>query len=513
MNNPVIDALRKEIEGFKDEIRAEKVGHVLEVGDGIAKISGISDAASQEMLEIETEGDEKGGVVTALAFNLEEDTVGAIVLGDSSGIKEGALVRPTGRVLSVRVGKEMVGRVVDALGNPLDNAGSIFDANSEEVFYPVEKKAPGVLARESVNTPLHTGIKAIDAIIPIGRGQRELIIGDRGLGKTAIALDAIINQKNDARGRRPICIYVAIGQKESKVARLIATLKDAGAMEYTIVVSAPASAASTLWYLAPYTATAIGEYFMDQGEDALIVYDDLTKHAWAYRELSLLLRRPPGREAYPGDIFYLHSRLLERSAKLNKENGGGSLTALPIIETQLGDVSAYIPTNVISITDGQIYLEPELFYQGNRPAVNAGLSVSRVGSSAQTKAMKKVAGRLRLELAQFRELAAFMQFSSELDEATRKRIERGKVLTEILKQPELEPIPFEYQVALIWAATNGYFDEVGAENAAERGRAFLEYINKLHREEILEAIRTSGDLSDEILAALKAAAEAFKSIS
>src|SRR3989344_1656923 len=346
MNNPVIDALRKEIEGFKDKIRAEKVGHVLEVGDGIAKISGISKAASQEMLEIET----PEGVAAALAFNLEEDAVGAIVLGDSSGIKEGALVRPTGRVLSVRVGREMVGRVVDALGNPLDNAGNIFDANSEEVFYPVEKKAPGVLARESVNTPLHTGIKAIDAIIPIGRGQRELIIGDRGLGKTAIALDAIINQKNDSRGRRPICIYVAIGQKESKVARLIATLRDAGAMEYTIVVSAPASAASTLWYLAPYTATAIGEYFMDQGEDALIVYDDLTKHAWAYRELSLLLRRPPGREAYPGDIFYLHSRLLERSAKLNKENGGGSLTALPIIETQLGDVSAYIPTNVISIT-------------------------------------------------------------------------------------------------------------------------------------------------------------------
>src|SRR3989338_4815938 len=299
MNNPVIDALRKEIEGFKDEIRAEKVGHVLEVGDGIAKISGISGVSSQEMLEIET----ANGVVTALAFNLEEDSVGAVVLGDASGIKEGALVRPTGRVLSVRVGKEMVGRVVDALGNPLDNAGNIFDANSEEVFYQVEKKAPGVLAREPVNAPLHTGIKAIDAIIPIGRGQRELIIGDRGLGKTAIALDTIINQKNDSRVRRPICIYVAIGQKESKVARLIATLKDAGAMEYTIVVSAPASAASTLWYLAPYTATAIGEYLMDQGEDALIVYDDLTKHAWAYRELSLLLRRPPGREAYPGDIF------------------------------------------------------------------------------------------------------------------------------------------------------------------------------------------------------------------
>ncbi|MDZ4284267.1 MAG: F0F1 ATP synthase subunit alpha, partial [Patescibacteria group bacterium] len=460
MNNPIIDTLRKEIEGFKDEIRAEKVGHVLEVGDGIAKISGISGAASQEMLEIEA----SKGTVTALAFNLEEDVVGAVILGDASGIREGALVRPTGRVLSVRVGRELIGRVVDPLGNPLDNGGAIFPQDAQEVFYPVEKKAPGVLARESVNTPLHTGIKAIDAIIPIGRGQRELIIGDRGLGKTAIALDTIINQKNDTRGRRPVCIYVAIGQKESKVARLIATLKEAGAMEYTIVVSAPASFASTLWYLAPYTATAIGEYFMEQGEDALVVYDDLSKHAWAYRELSLLLRRPPGREAYPGDIFYLHSRLLERSAKLNHENGGGSLTALPIIETQLSDVSAYIPTNVISITDGQIYLEPELFYQGNRPAVNAGLSVSRVGSSAQTKAMKKVAGRLRLELAQFRELAAFMQFSSELDEGTQKRIERGKVLSEILKQPELAPIPFEYQVVLIWAATNGYFDQTGPEH-------------------------------------------------
>lgn len=501
----IVQQIKREIEGFRGEIRAEKVGQVLEVGDGIAKISGISGAASQEMLEIET----PEGNATALAFNLEEDTVGAVVLGDASGIKEGALVRPTGRVLSVRVGKELIGRVIDPLGNPLDNGGPIFPAGAQEVFFPVERKAPGVLARESVNTPLHTGIKAIDAMIPIGRGQRELIIGDRQLGKTAIALDTIINQKNDTRQRTPVCIYVAIGQKESKVARLIATLKEAGAMEYTIVVSAPASFPSPLWYLAPYAATAIGEYFMEQGEDALIIYDDLSKHAWAYRELSLLLRRPPGREAYPGDIFYLHSRLLERSAKLNKEHGGGSLTALPIIETQLGDVSAYIPTNVISITDGQIYLEPELFYQGNRPAVNAGLSVSRVGSSAQTKAMKKVAGRLRLELAQFRELAAFVQFASELDEATRKRIERGKALSEILKQPELSPLPFEEQVALIWAATNGYFDSTPPEEASACGGAFLDYVRKLHHKEIFDAIKSSGELSAETEAALKKAAAEF----
>lgn len=508
MNNPIIDALRKEIEGFKGEIKAEKVGHVLEVGDGIAKISGVSGAASQEMLDIET----AQGSVTALAFNLEEDVIGAVILGNSEHVIEGALVRPTGRVLSLRVGKELVGRVIDPLGNPLDNGGPLFDKGAKEVFYPVERKAPGVLARESVNTPLHTGIKAIDAMIPIGRGQRELLIGDRGLGKTSIAVDTIINQKNDTRNRRPVCIYVAIGQKESKVAKLIATLKDAGAMEYTIVVSAPASFPSPLWYLAPYSATAIGEYFMEQGEDALIIYDDLSKHAFAYRELSLLLRRPPGREAYPGDIFYLHSRLLERSAKLNKENGGGSLTALPIIETQLGDVSAYIPTNVISITDGQIYLEPELFNQGNRPAVNAGLSVSRVGSSAQTKAMKKVAGRLRLELAQFRELAAFVQFASELDEATRKRIERGKVLSEILKQPELSPSPFEEQVVLMWAATNGYFDGTPIEHVSERAMAFLDYVGKLHRKEIFETIKSSGELSADTETVLKKAAETFKAL-
>ncbi len=524
----ITEHLREEIEGFTREIRAEKIGHVLEAGDGIARISGLSGVSSQEMLEfgVSEIRNQKSEIATAgIAFNLEEDSVGAVLLGDASRIREGMEVRPTGRVLSVRVGPELIGRVIDALGNPLDGRGPVFtdavplgkrasngDAVSKPIFYPAERPAPSVLARESVNTPLHTGIAAIDAIIPIGRGQRELIIGDRGLGKTSIAIDTIINQKNDTRHRTPICIYVAIGQKESKVAKIIATLKNAGAMEYTIVVSAPASSPAPLWYLAPYAGCAIGEYFMERGQDALVIYDDLSKHAWAYRELSLLLRRPPGREAYPGDIFYLHARLLERAAKLNKENGGGSLTALPIIETQLGDVSAYIPTNVISITDGQIYLEPELFHQGQRPALNVGLSVSRVGSSAQTKAMKKVAGRLRLELAQFRELAAFAQFASDLDEFTRKRIERGRVLSEILKQPERKPIPFEEQVVMIWAATNGYFDDVAAADAAATAAKFLDYLRKLHREEILDAIRENGELTKEIEAKLGLFVAEFKKI-
>jgi len=514
MSNDVINILKSEIENFRREIKAEKIGHVLEVGDGIAKISGISGAASQEMLTIET----SGGEATAIAFNLEEDSVGAIILGDATGVKEGDIVRPTGRVLSVRVGEELIGRVIDPLGKEQDGRGPIFSdegggEKSKEVFYPVERPAPSVIARESVGVPIHTGIKAIDAMIPIGRGQRQLIIGDRQLGKTSIAIDTIINQKNDTRHKTPICIYVAIGQKESKIAKIVATLQHAGAMEYTVVVSAPASSAAPLWYLAPYSATAIGEYFMEQGRDALIVYDDLSKHAWAYRELSLLLRRPPGREAYPGDIFYIHSRLLERSARLNKAHGGGSLTALPIIETQLGDVSAYIPTNVISITDGQIYLEPELFYQGIRPAVNAGISVSRVGSSAQTKAMKKVAGRLRLELAQFRELAAFAQFASELDESTRRRIERGRVLTEILKQPELHPLPFEQQVVLIWAATNGIFDATPPAEVAARGEAFLDYIEKRYREETTDKIRETGELIKDTEKVLIKASEEFGKLS
>ena len=504
----IIENLKKEIEGSRQEIIAEKIGHVAEVGDGIARIYGLSQVASQEMIEFETEK----GAVGGIAFNLEEDSVGAIILGDYSKVKEGQVVRQTGRVLSVRIGQELIGRVVDALGNPLDGRGPIFKDNSGEQFYPVEQKAPSVVERESVNTPLHTGIKAIDSIIPIGRGQRELIIGDRQIGKTSIAIDTIINQKSDTRYPTPICIYVAIGQKESKIAKIIALLKEHGAMDYTIVVSASASSPAALWYLAPYSATAIGEYFMRQGKDALVIYDDLSKHAWAYRELSLLLRRSPGREAYPGDIFYLHARMLERAAKLNKENGGGSLTALPIIETQLGDVSAYIPTNVISITDGQIYLEPELFYQGTRPAVNVGLSVSRVGSAAQTKAMKKVAGRLRLELAQFRELAAFVQFASELDQATKKRIERGRVLTEVLKQRELEPMPFEKQVILIFAGTQGYFDDIMLPEVAGKGMALLEYLEKLHQEGILDKIKQSGELPAEIENRLRAAISDWKKL-
>jgi len=469
------------------------------------------------MLEIETEA----GSVPAIAFNLEEDTVGAIILGDYLKVKEGAIVKQTGQVLSVRVGEELISRVVDPLGEPLDGRGPIFAQSSEvglpnikaPVFYPVERSAPTVVERESVNMPLHTGIKAIDAMIPIGRGQRELIIGDRQIGKTSLAIDAIVNQGRDTRSPTPVCIYVAIGQKESKVAKIVATLKEQGALDYTIVVSAPASVPASLQYLAPYSATAIGEYFMHQGKDALVIYDDLSKHAWAYRELSLLLRRPPGREAYPGDIFYLHARLLERAAKLNKENGGGSLTALPIIETQLGDVSAYIPTNVISITDGQIYLEPELFYQGIRPALNVGLSVSRVGSAAQTKAMKKVAGRLRLELAQYRELAAFVQFASELDESTRKRIERGRVLTELLKQPELEPAPFEKQTVLIYAGTNGYFDDVSPADVGKVSAGLLDYLEKMHRKAILERLQSTGELVDEIEKKLKVAIEEFKKVS
>jgi F-type H+-transporting ATPase subunit alpha len=513
MADNIVENLKKEIEGFKREIRAEKIGHVLEVGDGIAKIHGMSGAASQEMLEFNT----SGGVVQGIAFNLEEDSIGAIILGDYLKVKEGDVVKPTGRVLSVRVGEELVGRVLDPLGNPVDGRGPIFSAeggkeSKKEIFFPVERLAPSVTAREPVNTPLHTGIKAIDSMIPIGRGQRELIIGDRQTGKTSIVVDTIINQGREKRYSTPICIYVAIGQKESKVAKIVARLKEHGAMDYTIVVSAPASIPAALWYLAPYAACAIGEYFMSQGKDALVIYDDLSKHAWAYRELSLLLRRPPGREAYPGDIFYLHSRLLERAAKLNKENGGGSLTALPIIETQLGDVSAYIPTNVISITDGQIYLEPELFYQGIRPAVNVGLSVSRVGSAAQTKAMKKVAGRLRLELAQYRELAAFAQFASDLDESTRKRLERGRVLTELLKQPELEPVPYELQVVLIYAGTNGYLDDVSAEAIGDTATRLLDYLEKMHRETILDKIRETGELQKETEEDLKKALSEFKTL-
>ncbi len=514
MKDLIVENLKKEIEGFKHEIKAEKIGHVLEVGDGIARVYGLAGVGANEMLEFSAEGGSASGgeTISGIAFNLEEDTVGAIILGDYTHVKEGGVVKPTGRVLSIRVGEELIGRVIDSLGNPLDDRGPIFPEGREEVFNPVERLAPSVVVRESVNTPLHTGIKAIDSMIPIGRGQRELIIGDRQTGKTSIAIDTIINQGRETRYSTPVCIYVAIGQKQSKVAKIVATLKEQGAMDYTIVVSAPASVSASLQYLAPYSAAAIGEYFMEKGKDALVIYDDLTKQAWAYRELSLLLRRPPGREAYPGDIFYLHSRLLERAAKLNKESGGGSLTALPIIETQLGDVSAYIPTNVISITDGQIYLEPELFYQGIRPAVNVGLSVSRVGSSAQTKAMKKVAGQLRLELAQFRELAAFVQFASELDEATRKRIDRGRVLTELLKQQELNPMPFEKQVVLIFAGTRGHLDGVSPSEVGKTCEAILDYVEKLHRADVLDKIKASGEIFSEVEERLGKILEEFRKL-
>lgn len=507
MKDSIIDSLKKEIEGFQKDIKSEQIGRVLEVGDGIARVSGLSGAASQEMLDFET----LTGVVKGIVFNLEEDTIGAIILGDYLKIKEGDVVKPTGRVLSVRVGDEMIGRVVDPLGNPIDGKGPIFSSGSKEIFYPVERLAPGVTTREGVNTPLHTGIKAIDSMIPIGRGQRQLIIGDRQIGKTSIAIDTIINQKQETRYSRPICIYVAIGQKESKVAKIVDTLTKAGAMEYTIVVSAPSSAPSSLWFLAPYAGCAIGEYFMHAGKDALIIYDDLSKQAWAYREMALLSRRPPGREAYPGDIFYLHSRLLERAARLNKENGGGSLTALPIIETQLGDVSAYIPTNVISITDGQIYLEPELFNQGMRPALNVGISVSRVGSAAQTKAMKKVAGKLRLELAQFRELAAFAQFASDLDEGTKKKLHRGRILSQILRQPEQEPMPFYKQVAIIYAATNGYFDDVDPSVALETSNKLISYTEKMHKG-VFDELLKAGEITKEIEEKLKTAISEFKKI-
>ncbi|MES2437225.1 MAG: F0F1 ATP synthase subunit alpha [Patescibacteria group bacterium] len=503
----IIENLKKEIEGAQLEVRAQKIGTVIEVGDGIARVSGLRDIAMQEMIQFET----AHGKVDGVAFNLEEDTVGAIVLGNAEFIREGDLVTHKGNLLSVPVGEDLIGRVVDALGNPLDGKGPLFDTHQKITMYPVERVAPGVTDREPVNTPIHTGIKAVDAMIPIGRGQRQLIIGDRQTGKTSIAIDTIINQKSDTRFTTPICIYVAIGQKESKVAKLIAKLEEAGALEYSIIVSAPASTSASMRYIAPYAATAMGEYFMHKGKDVVIIYDDLSKHAVSYREISLLLRRPPGREAFPGDIFYLHSRLLERSARLRKEKGGGSMTALPIIETQLSDVSAYIPTNVISITDGQIYLESELFNKGTRPAINPGLSVSRVGGAAQTKAMKKIAGKMRLDLAQYRELAAFSQFASDLDESTKKILEKGKKVSEILKQPELEPLPFYYQVVEIFAVSNGYFDAVPAKNIQARAKDLIVYLHKMHRG-ILETIEKTGELSQETIDTLKAALEEFNRV-
>ncbi|HLD17964.1 MAG TPA: F0F1 ATP synthase subunit alpha [Patescibacteria group bacterium] len=489
----LVSALRAQLEAFRLEPAEEQVGTVLSVGDGVARLSGLSKGKASEMLEF---SDGIFGVV----LNLEEDTVGAIILGDSSKIKEGDTVKATGRILSIPVSDAVIGRVVDPLGRPLDGGAAI----RPDRFEPIEKIAPGVMARKSVSVPLHTGIKAIDAIIPIGRGQRELIIGDRQVGKTALAIDAILHQKEE----NVKCIYVAIGQKESKVAKIVARLQEAGAMKYTTVVVAGASDPASLSFIAPYAGCAIGEYFLSKGEDVLVIYDDLSKHAWAYREISLLLRRPPGREAYPGDVFYLHSRLLERACRLNEANGGGSLTALPIIETQAGDVSAYIPTNVISITDGQIYLETDLFYRGIRPALNVGLSVSRVGSAAQTKAMKKVASKLRLDLAQFRELEAFAQFATDLDEGTRRQIERGRRAIEVTKQPQYRPMPFEKQTAILFAAIHGYLDGIPVEEVQVWEEGFQTFLED-EAPKVLEVIRTTRDLSDEVISDLRQAIETY----
>jgi F-type H+-transporting ATPase subunit alpha len=505
MSYEIIEKLKNEIGGVKMEEGLRDVGVVTEWGDGIAKISGLSGALSQELLQIET----SSGDVPALVFNLEENFIGAIILNEASGLRVGDRVKKTGQVMSIPVGDEIIGRVIDPLGAPQDGKGVLYKDKNKTKDYLLEKIAPSVVMREAVRVPLHTGIKAIDAMIPIGRGQRELIIGDRQTGKTAIALDTIINQKNE--GSPVVCIYVAIGQKNSKVAQFVRTLEKNDALKYTVIVNAPASCPASLQYLAPFAGVAIGEYFMDLGKDVLVIYDDLSKHANAYRQLSLLLRRPPGREAYPGDVFYLHSRLLERAARRSKEYGGGSITALPIIETQLGDVSAYIPTNVISITDGQIYLESNLFFQGFRPAVNVGLSVSRVGSSAQTKAMKKVASKLRLELAQFRELQAFVQFASDLDENTKKKIERGQMLMEVLKQMDLEPIAFERQVLILYSAINGYLDDIDRNKIVAFEKDFISYVDKMHRG-IIETIRKEGDISSETEEKLKKAIEEFKKI-
>ena len=498
----LLEKLKKEISEFQHKPGFEDVGMVVETGDGIAKVSGLPKALSQELLEIET----AAGIVAGAAFSLEENFIGVVVLGNADAVKVGDRVRKTGRVLSIKVGPELIGRVVDPLGNPIDGKG----ATQAKHDYAIERVAASVVERESVNTPVHTGIKVLDAMIPVGRGQRELIIGDRQTGKTSVAIDAILNQKQDPGRRQMICIYVAIGQKNSKIAQLVRKLEEAGAMAYSIVVSAPASSGASMQYLAPYAGCAIGEYFMDQGQDALVIYDDLSKHANAYRQLSLLLRRPPGREAYPGDVFYLHSRLLERAAKLDKAHGGGSLTALPIIETQLGDISAYIPTNVISITDGQIFLESDLFNQGVRPAINAGLSVSRVGSAAQTKAMKKVAGKIRLELAQFRELQAFVQFASDLDDNTKRQIRRGQLMVEILKQIDGEPLPFEKQVVVIYAAINGYLDDVPLEQIRATEAKLHDYMFKLHRDDVMEKIAQTNTLDDATESKLKSALESFK---
>jgi F-type H+/Na+-transporting ATPase subunit alpha len=487
------EQLKSQIQQFKPSVSVANIGEVLEVGDGIARVSGLPDVRAQELVEFDN------GVL-GIAFNLEQAQVGVIIIGDYTDIQEGSRVRALGRLASIPVGDAMIGRVVDALGRPVDGKGPI----ETQQFNPIEKIAPGVVERQNVNRPLQTGIKAIDAMTPIGRGQRELIIGDRQTGKTVITLDAIINQK----GEDVICIYVAIGQKQAQVARVVSILEQNGAMDHTIVVVASAADSAAMQYIAPYSGTAIGEYFMERGKDALVVYDDLSKHAWAYRQVSLLLRRPPGREAYPGDVFYLHSRLLERSAQLSEGRGGGSLTSLPIIETLLGDVSAYIPTNVISITDGQIYLEADLFNAGIRPAINTGLSVSRVGSAAQRKAMSQVAGRLRLDMAQFRSLAAFAQFGSGLDKSTQQQLDRGMRLTELLKQPQYQPIPFTNEVMVLYAGTRGLLDEIPVERVRDWEVAFRQYMQTQHPD-LITNLKESGRLSDELDAELRKYIEEF----
>ena len=487
------DIIRKQIENFDAGVTVTEVGTVIKIGDGIAELHGLEKVMAGELLEFPHN-------VRGLALNLEEDKVGAVLFGEFQAIREGDLVKRTGRIMQVPVGDALVGRVVDVLGNPIDDGGPIVTDH----YFPVERIAPGVVDRQPVKEPLQTGLKAIDAMVPIGRGQRELIIGDRQTGKTAVAIDTIINQK----GKDVICIYVAIGQKASTVAQVVKTLQDYGAMDYSIVIKATASDPAAMQFLAPYSGAAMGEYFRDTGRHALTIYDDLSKQAAAYREISLLLRRPPGREAYPGDVFYLHSRLLERAAKLSDLKGGGSLTSLPIIETQAGDISAYIPTNVISITDGQIFLEADLFNSGFRPAINVGNSVSRVGGSAQIKAMKQVAGTLRLDLAQFRELQAFAQFGSDLDKATQAQLARGQRLTEILKQPQYQPMDVEKQVLVIWTATNGYVDDIAVEDVRKFEIELLEFVQNSHPG-LLANISEKKNLTDEIKKDLKQVLEDF----
>jgi F-type H+/Na+-transporting ATPase subunit alpha len=485
--------IREQIGSYSVDVDVAEVGSVISLGDGIARVHGIDRAMAGEMLEF-THG------VFGIALNLEEESVGAVLLGNYQEIKEGDEVKRTGRIISVPVGDEMLGRVVNALGEPIDGKGPV----TSKQFSPIERIAPGVVDRQSVREPLQTGLKAIDAMVPIGRGQRELIIGDRQTGKTAVAIDTILNQRETG----VVCIYNAIGQKQSTIAQVVRTLEEADAMRYSIVVAAAAADPAPLLYISPYSACAIGEYFRDSGRHALIIYDDLSKHAQAYREISLLLRRPPGREAYPGDVFYLHSRLLERAAKLNNELGGGSLTALPIIETQAGDLSAYIPTNVISITDGQIFLESDLFHQGVRPAINVGNSVSRVGGSAQVRAMRQVAGTLRLDLAQYRELAAFAQFGSDLDKSTQAQLTRGARLVEILKQPQYEPLPVERQIAIIFAGTNGYMDTIATSHLRAFETELYKYLETRHPQ-ILKTIAEKKILDDQLKAALNAAVKEF----